>query len=155
AGALRGARRRAGDAPGAFGADGPAPAGDPRDAGGEAPPGPVRRAGGGEAMSQTNTPGPAKGTNGSAQVEVDGLRQKLLGLGLCHAAEALAQELSEAVKHDRAGHVVLDRLLSHEVNARDERRVRTSLKLSNLPPGMTLGNFDFGFQPSIERRQIE
>src|SRR5204863_8863400 len=90
-----------------------------------------------------------------APVAVDGLREKLTGLGLAHAAEALAEELSEAVKHDRAAHVVLDRLLSRETDARDERRVRTSLKLSNLPPGMTLGNFDFGFQPSIERRQIE
>src|SRR3954468_4105352 len=106
-------------------------------------------------MSTNNTNGPARAAGGSAGVEVDALRQKLLGLGLCHAAEALAEELSEAVKHDRAGHVVLDRLLCHEVNARDERRVRTSLKLSNLPPGMTLGNFDFGFQPSIERRQVE
>ena len=69
-----------------------------------------------------------------------------------HAAEALAEELSEAVKHDRAVHVVLDRLLSCEVAARDERRVRTSLKLSNLPLGMTLGNFDFAFQPSIDRQ---
>jgi DNA replication protein DnaC len=86
---------------------------------------------------------------------VDVLREKLLELGLLHAAEALAGELSEAVKHDRSCAVVLDRLLSQEVNARDERRVRTSLKLSNLPPGMTLGNFDFGFQPSIERRQVE
>ena len=51
--------------------------------------------------------------------------------------------------------MVLDRLLAREIDARDERRVRTSLKLSNLPPGMTLGNFDFAFQPSIERRQIE
>jgi DNA replication protein DnaC len=106
-------------------------------------------------MSSNDAAGPTKAVNGSAGVEVDGLRQKLVGLGLAHAAEALVAELSEAVKHDRAGHVVLDRLLAHEVNARDERRVRTSLKLSNLPPGMTLGNFDFGFQPSIERRQVE
>ena len=94
-------------------------------------------------------------SNPTARAEVDGLREKLLGLGLAHAAEALAEELSEAVKHDRAAPVVLDRLLSREADARDERRVRTSLKLSNLPPGMTLGNFDFAFQPSIERRQIE
>jgi DNA replication protein DnaC len=93
--------------------------------------------------------------NGTPPVGVDTIREHLLGLGLIHAAEALAEELSEAVKHDRAAHVVLDRLLSREADARDERRVRTSLKLSNLPPGMTLGNFDFGFQPSIERRQIE
>jgi DNA replication protein DnaC len=106
-------------------------------------------------MSTNNATSPARTVNGSVSVEVDGLRQKLEGLGLAHAAQALAEELSEAVKHDRAGPVVLDRLLSHEVAARDERRVRTSLKLSNLPPGMTLGNFDFGFQPSIERRQVE
>jgi DNA replication protein DnaC len=103
-------------------------------------------------MSTNHT---AKAANGSPAVEVDGLRQRLVGLGLSHAAEALAEELSEAVKHDRAGHVLLDRLLSREVGARDERRVRTSLKLSNLPPGMTLGNFDFAFQPSIERRAVE
>ena len=97
----------------------------------------------------------AKAGNGTPHLEVDGIRDKLVALGLAHAAEALTEELSEAVKHDRPAHAVLDRLLSHEVGARDERRVRTSLKLSNLPPGMTLGNFDFAFQPSIERRQIE
>jgi DNA replication protein DnaC len=103
----------------------------------------------------TPTPPPAKAANGQVLPEVDGLREKLLGLGLAHAAEALAEELSEAVKHNRAAHVVLDRLLSREFGARDERRVRTSLKLSNLPPGMTLGNFDFAFQPSVDRRQVE
>jgi DNA replication protein DnaC len=102
-----------------------------------------------------NANGPARMPSETLHIEVDTLREKLLGLGLNHAAEVLAEELSEAVKHDRAGHVVLDRLLSREVAARDERRVRTSLKLSNLPPGMTLGNFDFSFQPSIERRQVE
>ena len=44
-------------------------------------------------------------------VQVDGLRERLIGLGLCHAAEQLAQETSEAVKQDRPGHVLLDRLL--------------------------------------------
>jgi DNA replication protein DnaC len=105
-------------------------------------------------MSTPTTAQP-KTANGAARPEVDASRAKLLGLGLAHAAEALTEELSDAVKHDRPAHVVLDRLLGREVSARDERRVKTSLKLSNLPPGMTLGNFDFGFQPSIERRQVE
>jgi DNA replication protein DnaC len=106
-------------------------------------------------MSTPNANGPSPASNGSVSVTIDDLRQQLLGLGLTHAAEVLAEELSEAVKQDRSGAVVLERLLSCEVCARDERRIRTSLKLSNLPPGMTLGNFDFGFQPSIERRQVE
>ena len=71
------------------------------------------------------------------------------------AAESLAGELSEAVKHNRAAHQVLERLLALEVRRREERRIKTSLRLSGLPLGMTLGEFDFGFQPSIERRQIE
>jgi len=33
--------------------------------------------------------------------------------------------------------------------------VRTSLRLSNLPTGMTLADFDFVFQPSVERSRIE
>lgn len=94
-------------------------------------------------------------SNGSPHLEVDSTRQRLLQLGLVHAAEALAEELSAAVKENRAVHTVLDRLLTCEVEARDGRRIKTSMKLSNLPPGMTLGNFDFSFQPSIERRQIE
>jgi DNA replication protein DnaC len=88
-------------------------------------------------------------------LEIDGTREKLAALGLAHAAEELAEELSEAVKHNRPAHLVLDRLLTCEVEARDERRVKTSLKLSNLPPGMTLGNFDFSFQPSLDKRQVE
>jgi DNA replication protein DnaC len=107
-------------------------------------------------MSTTSTsPPPVKAGNGAPHLEVDVTREKLVALGLAHAAEALGEELSEAVKHDRPAHVVLERLLAREVGARDERRVRTSLKLSNLPPGMTLGNFDFSFQPSLERRQVE
>jgi DNA replication protein DnaC len=98
---------------------------------------------------------PAVKPRGGPPLEVDRTREQLQQLGLMHAAEALAEELSEAVKQDRPPHAVLERLLSHEIRARDERRVRTSLKLSNLPPGLTLGNFDFSFQPSIERRQVE
>lgn len=97
---------------------------------------------------------PAKTSTGPP-LEVDRTRERLEQLGLSHAAVALAEELSESVKHDRAAHLVLDRLLSREIEARDERRIKTSLKLSNLPPGLTLGNFDFSFQPSLERRQVE
>jgi DNA replication protein DnaC len=97
---------------------------------------------------------PAKTTK-AAPLEIDGTRERLVRLGLLHAAEGLAHELTEAVQHNRSAHQVLDRLMARELDQRDERRVRTSLRLSGLPPGMTLGQFDFAFQPSVERRQIE
>lgn len=97
----------------------------------------------------------AKKATPQPPLDVDATREKLVQLGLSHAAESLAGELSEAVKHNRAAHQVLERLLALEVRRREERRIKTSLRLSGLPLGMTLGEFDFGFQPSIERRQIE
>lgn len=89
------------------------------------------------------------------RLEIDGTREILLQLGLAFAAESLAEELSESVKHNRAAHAVLDRLLKRELHDREERRIRTSLRLCGLPPGMTLGSFEFTFQPSIDRKQIE
>jgi DNA replication protein DnaC len=118
-----------------------------------APTSPAKAGNGTPLEVEAPRPTPAKAAG--PHLEVDSTREKLLQLGLPHAAEALGIELAEAVKHDRPVHQVLDRLLGQELSARDERRVRTSLKLSSLPPGMTLGNFDFSFQPSIEKRQIE
>jgi DNA replication protein DnaC len=50
---------------------------------------------------------------------------------------------------------VVDQLLDAELDRREERRLQTSLRLSGLPNGQTLGNFDFAFQPSVERARIE
>jgi len=56
---------------------------------------------------------------------------------------------------DLVPHRFLDRLLEDELSEREQRRISTSLRLSGLPTGQTLGNFDFAFQPAIERTQIE
>lgn len=87
--------------------------------------------------------------------ELDTLREQLLHLGLSQAAGVLGHELSEAVQHQRPPHRVLHRLLSEEIRHREERRIKAGLRWSGLPTGMTLENFDFGFQPAIDRRQIE
>jgi len=38
---------------------------------------------------------------------------------------------------------------------REERRIRTSLRLRGLPTGQTLASFNYAFQPSVERSRIE
>ncbi|MDZ3823024.1 MAG: IS21-like element helper ATPase IstB [Pseudoxanthomonas sp.] len=88
-------------------------------------------------------------------LDVDGTRNRLNALGLAYAAEQLEPVLSEAVKQGHAPHLVLDQLLDLEHQAREGRRVRTSLRLSSLPTGSTLADFDFAFQPAIERTRIE
>jgi DNA replication protein DnaC len=89
------------------------------------------------------------------RVDIDRTRNALEQLGLGYAAERLGDLLSEAVKGEMPAHRFLDELLEEEVSRREERRIRTSLRLSGLPPGQTLGNFDFSFQPAIERSRIE
>ncbi|NOT32997.1 MAG: ATP-binding protein [Candidatus Eisenbacteria bacterium] len=88
-------------------------------------------------------------------MDLDVTRERLGKLGLVHAAEQIATWLSEAVAEEMPPQRFLDRMLEHELRARDERRVRTSLVLSGLPTGQTLGNFDFAFQPALERSRIE
>ena len=52
-------------------------------------------------------------------------------------------------------HVFLDWLLDAERSGQEERRVRTMLKTAKILIGVTLENFDFAFQPAIERSRIE
>ena len=89
------------------------------------------------------------------RVELDQTREMLLQLGLEHSAELLSDHVSQAVKGNAPPHQFLDRLLSAEIERREERRVKTSLRLSGLPPGQTLADFDWSFQPGIDRKRIE
>jgi DNA replication protein DnaC len=63
--------------------------------------------------------------------------------------------LEESVKQDWPPHQLLSAVMRHELDERESRRIRTSLRLSGLPPGLTLGGFDFSFQPSISQTRIE
>ena len=94
-------------------------------------------------------------TTKKTTLDVDRTRDRLLALGLTYAAAHLDGLLAEAVKQETAPHVFLDRLLAGEIAGREERRIERSLRLSNLPTGPTLANFDFAFQPAVERSRIE
>jgi len=83
------------------------------------------------------------------------LVDQLVKLGLDFAAEALPAILTRAVKEDLGSPALLEQLLRGELERREERRVRTSLRLSGLPTGQTLANFDFAFQPAVQRSKLE
>ena len=89
------------------------------------------------------------------KLDIDTTRERLMALGCSHAADQLEEMLTEAVRQEIPAHSFLDRLLQAELSGREARRVKTSLKLSNLPVGQTLENFDFAFQPAIERSRID
>jgi DNA replication protein DnaC len=94
-------------------------------------------------------------TASRVKLDIDATREKLVALGCGHAAEALEPLLAEAVRAEMAAHLFLERLLDAERAGREERRVRMMLKTSKIPTGQTLENFDFAFQPAIERSRVE
>jgi len=89
------------------------------------------------------------------RVDLDKTKESLERLGLVHAGEQLVTLLTEAVKNGQPLHRFLDELLGLELSQREERRIKTSLRLSGLPPGQTLGDFDFSFQPSVEKSRVD
>jgi len=94
-------------------------------------------------------------TTARTNLDIDTTRDRLIALGCTHAAEQLKHLPTEAVRQEIPAHSLIDRLLQAELSSREERRVKTSLKMSNLPAGQTLENFDFAFQPAIERSRID
>lgn len=90
-----------------------------------------------------------------ATPEMSALAQALTALKLDRAVDALPGLLSAAVSDDLGGPAFLQRILAVELSGREESRIKTSLRLSGLPLGQTISNFDFSFQPAIERSRIE
>ncbi len=74
----------------------------------------------------------------SRPLDIDKTRERLTRLGLNRAAELLEGRLTEAASTDAPPHRLLDQLLREELESREERRIRTSLRLSGLPTGMTV-----------------
>ena len=83
------------------------------------------------------------------------LREMLADLKMPGALEAvdgiLAQADSGAVT---AGEAIED-LLSAQIVLRNNRRLQAAMRSSRLPAVKTLDQFDFSFQPTIKREQIE
>ncbi|MEP7224440.1 MAG: IS21-like element helper ATPase IstB [Actinomycetota bacterium] len=75
-------------------------------------------------------------------------------LGLGRARELLPEILKTAEEGGTGHAALLDRLFEEEIAAREERRIKASLRLSGLPFLKTLDSFDFAFQPSLDRAQV-
>jgi DNA replication protein DnaC len=91
----------------------------------------------------------------SASAELPVIIDRLQTLGLEHAAAMLSELITDAIKRETSLSGFLDRLLEVEIAHREERRMKTALRLSGVPTGSTLGNFDYAFQPSVERGRID
>jgi DNA replication protein DnaC len=91
----------------------------------------------------------------SGTTTLDPVITKLSTLGLEYSAAALPELVEQAAREALSPLAFLDLLLTGQLERKDERRITTMLKLSGLAPAKTLEDFDWGFQPKADRRQIE
>lgn len=84
----------------------------------------------------------------------DRLRGMLADLKMPGALEALDDILQGVDSGVTAGEAI-ERLLGAQIELRNNRRLEAAMRSSRLPAVKTLEDFDFTFQPSIKRDQIE
>ena len=85
---------------------------------------------------------------------LDRLRTTLAGLNLTAIDARLEALLEAASKKEPSYADFLLEVMSAEADARKQRYLKTRLQLAHLPYVKTFDQFVFGFQPSIDERQI-
>ena len=79
----------------------------------------------------------------------------LADLKMPGALEAVDGILSDADGGTISAAEAIEQLLNAQIVLRNNRRLQTAMRSSRLPAVKTLDQFDFAFQPSIKREQIE
>jgi len=85
----------------------------------------------------------------------DHIRAMLADLRLPGALEAVDEILADVDRGSLHASQAIERLLTAQITLRNNHRLRTAMRSSRLPAIKTLQQFDFTFQPSIRREQIE
>src|SRR5438552_5631521 len=120
-----------------------------------APPGgPARAAAGGARGRGAAARHLRRARRSRAMIAAAQARQSLEQLGLAEAAAVLDGRLEAASQKQLPYADFLADLLSTETAVRRERYLRARTRLAHLPFQRTLDQFDFRFQPSIDKRQV-
>lgn len=85
----------------------------------------------------------------------DRLRAQLADLKIPGALEALDEILRQLDGGTLPAPAALEALLGAQISLRNNRRLQAAMRSSRLPAVKTLADFDFTFQPSLKREQIE
>lgn len=83
------------------------------------------------------------------------LRSQLADLKMPGALEALDNILTAVDGGTLPLPAAIEALLGAQITLRNNRRLQAAMRSSRLPVAKTLADFDFTFQPSLKREQIE
>jgi len=88
------------------------------------------------------------------QLILDRVNANLVRLRLPRVASVL-QDILRAGEEQGHSHLqVIDALLEEEVACKEQRRLDTTFKISGLPFLKTLDDFDFTYQPRLDKRHV-
>jgi DNA replication protein DnaC len=82
------------------------------------------------------------------------LQNNLARLRLPRIGVMLDEVVQSAQEESKSYLTFLDELLEEEVAQKEQRRIETMLKLSGLPFTKTIDEFDFSFQPNLDRQKV-
>ena len=85
----------------------------------------------------------------------DRIRAQLADLKMPGALEAIDDVLTRVDGGGVTASEVIEQLLGAQIMLRNNRRLQAAMRSSRLPAIKTLDDFDFSFQPSIKREQID
>jgi len=90
----------------------------------------------------------------AARARRDRIRAQLADLEMPGALEALDDVLAR-VDGGATASEAIEELLGAQITLRNSRRLQAAMRSSRLPTIKTLEDFDFSFQPSVKREQID
>ena len=90
-----------------------------------------------------------------SELTMERIRENLVALKMKNTLVILDNYLERAVKDELNIVEVLDHILAEEANSKRRRAYETQLMTSGFPLKKGLDAFDFSFQPSIDKRQID
>ena len=88
------------------------------------------------------------------QLLLDRLNANLTRLRLGSLRDRLPETLERAEKEGHSYLHLLDTLFEEEVAGKEQRRIDAALRSSGLPYVKSLDEFDFSFQPQLDRRSV-
>ena len=88
-------------------------------------------------------------------IELERTKTLLSDFGLTSAQDLLESQLERSIQEEDTYLGFLSSLLELEASQRRIRSIETRMKLAKFPYKKTLSDFDFSFQPGLDKRQID
>jgi DNA replication protein DnaC len=85
---------------------------------------------------------------------VERIRRTLIALRMPRALELLDHAVQQLERGEASALELIDTLLAEELTVRENRRIKTALRMARLAIIKTLADFDFTFQPSLDRERV-